>query len=80
MPILASFPFCHIGTFKVFEIGLTPNRADAMSHYGVARDLKAGLLQKEVALELITPSVMSYHVDARSLKIDVEVKDKVRVG
>lgn len=61
---------------QVFEIGLTPNRADAMSHYGVARDLKAGLLQKEVALELITPSVSSYHVDARSLKIDVEVKDK----
>lgn len=61
---------------QVFEIGLTPNRADAMSHYGVARDLKAGLLQKEVALELITPSVSSYHVDARSLKIDVDVQDK----
>ncbi len=60
----------------VFEIGLTPNRADAMSHYGVARDLKAGLLQKEVSLELITPSVSSYHVDTRSLKIDVDVKDK----
>ena len=59
----------------VFEIGLTPNRADAMSHYGVARDLKAGLLQKEVTLELITPSVSSFHVDARSLKIDVDVKD-----
>src|SRR5690606_8457210 len=27
----------------VFEIGLTPNRADAMSHLGTARDLKAGL-------------------------------------
>jgi len=61
---------------KVFEIGLTPNRADAMSHFGVARDLKAGLLQKEVPLELITPSVMAYHVDARSLKIDVDVIDK----
>lgn len=61
---------------QVFEIGLTPNRADAMSHYGVARDLKAGLLQKEVALELITPSVSSYHVDARSLKVDVDVQDK----
>jgi len=60
----------------VFEIGLTPNRADAMSHFGVARDLKAGLLQKEVPLELITPSVMAYHVDARSLKIDVDVIDK----
>ena len=61
---------------NVFEIGLTPNRADAMSHYGVARDLKAGLLQKEVILELITPSVSSYHVDTRSLKIDVDVQDK----
>jgi phenylalanyl-tRNA synthetase beta chain len=61
---------------QVFEIGLTPNRADAMSHYGVARDLKAGLLQHEISLELITPSVSSYHVDARSLKIDVDIQDK----
>ncbi|WP_375235308.1 phenylalanine--tRNA ligase subunit beta [Winogradskyella sp.] len=61
---------------EIFEIGLTPNRADAMSHYGVARDLKAGLLQKEIQLELITPSVSSFHVDARSLKIDVDVQDK----
>ena len=60
----------------VFEIGLTPNRADAMSHYGVARDIKAGLLQNNIALELITPSVSSYHVDSRMLKIDVDVKDK----
>ena len=29
---------------QVFEIGLTPNRADAMSHFGTARDLKAGLV------------------------------------
>ncbi|MDB9781582.1 phenylalanine--tRNA ligase subunit beta [Winogradskyella sp.] len=62
----------------VFEIGLTPNRADAMSHYGVARDLKAGLLQQEIGLELITPSVSAYHVDARSLKIDVDVQDNER--
>ncbi|WP_299117234.1 phenylalanine--tRNA ligase subunit beta [uncultured Winogradskyella sp.] len=61
---------------SVFEIGLTPNRADAMSHHGVARDLKAGLLQKDVQLELITPSVSSYHVDSRTLKIDVDVQDK----
>lgn len=61
---------------KVFEIGLTPNRADAMSHFGVARDLKAGLIQKEINPELITPSVSAFHVDNRGLKIDVEVKDK----
>lgn len=61
---------------QVFEIGLTPNRADAMSHYGVARDLKAGLLQKEINTELITPSVSSFHVENRTLKIDIDVKDK----
>ncbi|WP_040250280.1 phenylalanine--tRNA ligase subunit beta [Psychroserpens mesophilus] len=61
---------------QVFEIGLTPNRADAMSHFGVARDLKAGLLQKEINTELITPSVSSFHVENRTLKIDIDVKDK----
>jgi phenylalanyl-tRNA synthetase beta chain len=60
----------------VFEIGLTPNRADAMSHLGTARDLKAGLVQKEINLELITPSVSAFHVDNRTLKIDVDVKNK----
>ena len=59
----------------VFEIGLTPNRSDAMSHWGVARDLRAGLLQEDIALELITPSNSSFHVDNRTLKIDVDVKD-----
>ncbi|SFZ95006.1 phenylalanyl-tRNA synthetase beta chain [Flaviramulus basaltis] len=61
---------------QVFEIGLTPNRADAMSHFGVARDLKAGLVQKEINLELITPSVSPFHVDNRTLKIDVDVINK----
>lgn len=60
---------------EVFEIGLTPNRADAMSHMGVARDLRAGLVQKNIQPELITPSVTSFRVDKRTLKIDVEVKD-----
>jgi len=59
----------------VFEIGLTPNRADAMSHWGVARDLRAGLLQENISLELITPSTSSFHVDNRTLKIDVDVED-----
>jgi len=61
---------------QVFEIGLTPNRADAMSHLGAARDLKAGLLQQEISVELITPSVSAFHVDNRTLKIDVEIKNK----
>lgn len=60
----------------VFEIGLTPNRADAMSHLGTARDLKAGLVQKDINLELITPSVSSFHVENRMAKIDVDVINK----
>ena len=62
----------------VFEIGLTPNRADAMSHWGVARDLRAGLLQHDVSLELITPSTSNFHIDSRTLKIDVKVFDTER--
>ena len=60
---------------EVFEIGLTPNRADAMSHLGTARDLRAGLMQSGVNVEFITPSVSNFRVDKRTLKIDVEVKD-----
>lgn len=60
---------------EVFEIGLTPNRADAMSHYGVARDLKAGLEQRDIRTELITPSVSTFNVENRSLKINVSVED-----
>lgn len=60
---------------KVFEIGLTPNRADAMSHWGVARDLKAGLLNHGIATKLNTPSSSSFRVDNRTLKVDIEVED-----
>jgi phenylalanyl-tRNA synthetase beta chain len=60
---------------EVFEIGLTPNRADAMSHYGVARDLRASLLQNNSNIELITPSVSTFRIDKRTLKIDVDVID-----
>ncbi len=60
---------------EVFEIGLTPNRADAMSHLGTARDLRAGMLQSGVNVELITPSVTNFRVDKRTLKIDIDVKE-----
>lgn len=61
---------------QVFEIGLTPNRADAMSHWGTARDLRAGLLQTGKQLEFITPSNVNFRVDNRTHKINVEVIDK----
>ncbi|OOV26399.1 phenylalanine--tRNA ligase subunit beta [Flavobacterium sp. LM5] len=60
---------------EVFEIGLTPNRADAMSHLGTARDLRAGMIQSGQNVELITPSVSNFRVDKRTLKIDIDVKD-----
>ena len=67
-------------TDKVFEIGLTPNRADAMSHLGVARDLYAGLLQmEEMQTKLNTPSVSDFHVDERTYSIKVEVEDAEQV-
>ena len=62
----------------VFEIGLTPNRADAMSHFGTARDLRAGLIQNGISSELMSPSVSGFHVNSRTLKIDIEVKDKLK--
>lgn len=72
---LASKVF-NIETDEVFEIGLTPNRADAMSHLGVARDLRAGLIQKGVNhTELLTPSVSKFKVEKRTLKIDIKVED-----
>ena len=66
----------NIESDEVFEIGLTPNRADAMSHWGVARDLKAGLIQSNVTSELMTPSVSSFRIDKRTLKIAIEVENK----
>ena len=66
----------NIETDHVFEIGLTPNRADAMSHFGVARDLRAGLIQHGMNLELISPSVSDFHVNERKLRVEVEVENK----
>ena len=59
----------------VFEIGLTPNRSDAMSHYGVARDLRAALLQKEKTVSLATPAVSAFRADNFSGAIQIEVRD-----
>lgn len=65
-----------IETDEIFEIGLTPNRADAMSHWGVARDLRAGLIQRDgKQYELMTPSVNKFQVDKRTFKIDVKVNN-----
>ncbi|MAY83949.1 MAG: phenylalanine--tRNA ligase subunit beta [Flavobacteriales bacterium] len=66
--------YLNIEEDEVFEIGLTPNRVDAASHYGVARDLAAYLnLQDDVKAEL--PSVADFKVDSKDLQIDVKIED-----
>jgi phenylalanyl-tRNA synthetase beta chain len=60
---------------EVFEIGLTPNRADAMSHLGTARDLRAGLMRNGINVEFITPSVSNFRIDMRTLKIDTVIAE-----
>lgn len=60
---------------KIFEIGLTPNRADAMSHWGVARDLKAGLSRKGISTKINTPSTSRFRPDNHTLKISIDIKD-----
>ncbi|PWS31498.1 phenylalanine--tRNA ligase subunit beta [Pedobacter paludis] len=54
----------------VFEIGLTPNRADAASHLGVARDL-AGYFRSKYE----HPNLSAFKTDNESLVIPVEVED-----
>jgi phenylalanyl-tRNA synthetase beta chain len=54
----------------VFEIGLTPNRADAASHIGVARDIKASKNR-----ELKWPDVSSFKTENQNLKIDITIEN-----
>ena len=49
--------FLNISDDYVIEIGLTPNRSDAMSHFGVARDVAAYLKANALACELSLPDV-----------------------
>ena len=60
----------------IFEIGLTPNRADAMSHLGVARDLRARLIHNGFNLDLKTPSVTNFRVEKRTKNIKIHVEDE----
>lgn len=59
----------------VFEIGLTPNRVDAASHYGIARDVAAYLKVNNIPVSLEKPSVDAFKVDNTANVIPVEVKN-----
>ncbi len=59
----------------IFEIGLTPNRIDGGSHYGVARDLSAFLKQKGDS-SVVKPSVDNFKADNHDLPIEVEIENQ----
>ena len=62
-------------TDTVFEIGLTPNRSDAMGHIGVARDLLTSLNYRGEKLQMCKPSVKEFKELNKKSSISVEVKD-----
>lgn len=59
----------------IIEVDITPNRADACSHYGVARDLYAWLIRNGQASSLHRPATDSFSVDNHDLDIDVVVEN-----
>ena len=67
--------FYNLESDWVIEVDITANRSDALSHYGVARDLYAWLKQNNYQTELHKPNCDAFEVDNESLIIDVEVKN-----
>lgn len=67
--------YYHLESDWVIEIDLTANRADALSHYGVARDLYAWLRQNGYETRLHRPDCSKFVVDNEDLPIDVEIEN-----
>ena len=67
--------YYHTESEYIIEVDITPNRADACSHFGVARDLYAWLVQNGYQTSLKKPSVEAFAVDNHDLQIGVEVEN-----
>ena len=67
--------YYHLDSDWVIDIDITANRADALSHYGVARDLYAWLVQRGYKTSLHRPDCSKFHVDNESMPIDVEIEN-----
>ena len=67
--------YYNIKSDYVLEVDITPNRADACSHYGVARDLYAYLVQNNKSTSLKRPSVDTFSVENNDLDIKVTVEN-----
>ncbi len=68
--------YYHLESDWLIEVDITANRADALSHWGVARDLYAWLRQNGYETSLHRPSCDEFKVDDNSLPIDVEIVEK----
>ncbi len=60
----------------VFEIGLTPNRMDAMSHLGVARDVCAYLTHHQSESKPVSPFTNGFKPDNAAIPISVTIQNK----
>ena len=67
--------YFHVESDYLIEVDITPNRADACSHYGVARDLYAWLIQNGYKTSLHRPDCDSFKVDDETLPISVTIED-----
>ena len=67
--------YYHLESDWVIEVDITANRADALSHYGVARDLYAWLVQNGYKTSLHRPDCDKFEVDNNDLPIDVEIEN-----
>ena len=67
--------YYHLESDWVIDIDITANRADALSHYGVARDLYAWLIQRGYKTTLHRPDCSRFHVDNHDLPIEVEIQN-----
>lgn len=67
--------YYNIKSDYVIEVDITPNRADACSHYGVARDLYAWLVQNGKETRLTRPSCEAFNTDNNELPISIRVEN-----
>ena len=67
--------YYHVESDWLIEVDITPNRADACSHYGVARDLYAWLVQNGYKTSLHRPDCDSFKVDDETLPISITIDD-----
>ena len=65
--------YYHLESDWLIEVDITANRSDALSHYGVARDLYAWLRRNGYETSLHRPSCDDFKVDNESLPIEVEI-------